>query len=147
MLKVKDIPHVDKKALRVDEMYLFYHLFRYVEVGAGIPVEEGQVRLAWQYKHKGKLINESTKAFKRLQESGNEVTKAIAFAVTLNEHEYFSHLAVQWYSPYDNETRLNKLYDEDCHRLVAQCSIELIEEMFTAPIGFLETLPLQTWQH
>ena len=148
VLKVK-VPAIDGKALRVDELYLFYHLFRYVEVGAGEAVEEGQVRLAWQLKKKEvtgetKELRGSLKAFKILEPPNNDLTRAIALEMTCKEHVFFSNRAVEWYRPYDQETRLNQLYHDTIHRLDALSSIGLFRDMLTTPIVILKTLLLKT---
>ena len=121
VLKVNQITTVDKKNLRVDELYLFYHLFRYVEDGAGEPVEEGRVRLVWQKKKKedtgeDKEIRDTPKGLRMLTPPGNDLTRAIASEITCKEHMFFSHRAVEWYGWYDKESRLNQVYYEDRQR-------------------------------
>ena len=147
ILDGKDILTIGYNRLRVDELYLLYHLFRYAEVGDGKLLEEGQVRVAWRDRVGGMEIRASNPAFQTLAESGNSVTRAIASQITLKEHDFFSNCAVAWYQKYDSQTRLNKRYHADYKTLVARCSIGLVRDMLTAPIGILKSLSLRTWQH
>ena len=153
VLKVAEIPAIDAKNLRVDELYLFYHLFRYVEVGAGQPLEEGRVRLVWQDKRKkeatGKIkeIRGSLQAFKILEPPNNDLTRAIASVITLKEHIFFSNRAVEWYSPYDDTAHLNQSFADTRYRLNALFFIRLVGDMLTAPIVILKTFSLKRSQH
>ena len=150
ILEGKDIQKINDKALRVDELYLLYHLLRYVEDDKGTTIPEIQARYCWDKERGGKEIRPTCQVFKTLAESGNTVTRAIASAVTLKEHDYFSNIAVAKYDKYGKHVRLNQRYHDDFKTSVALCSIGLVGDMLTAPIGFLKTLSqrtLQPWQH
>ena len=114
---------IHKKALRVDQLYYFYHLLRYVEDRDGKSIEEWQARLLWPKIYGGSQLRENVQVFKTLAASGNNVTGAIASIMTQKEHSYFANLAVEdWQrKPLgdDPDARLNKLYQEDCYRSVA----------------------------
>ena len=130
---------IHKKPLRVDQLYYFYHLLRYVEDENSKTIEEGQARLFWQKIYGGPPIIASNQVFKTLAASGNTVTGAIASIMTQKEHSYFANRAAEDWQTLgeDPHARLNKLYQEDCYRSVALCSIGMVGDMLTAPTEFL----------
>lgn len=130
---------IHKKPLRVDQLYYFYHLLRYVEDENSKTIEEGQARLFWPKIYGGSQIRESNQVFKTLAGSGNTVTGAIASIMTQKEHSYFANLAVHDWQTLSKapHARLNKLYQEDCYRSVSLYSTGMVGDMLTAPTEFL----------